>query len=68
MVEHGLYTIKREFLELIDHLGGSSDLKDGHKRPTYCCLKDNKVKGLYSVVKHIIERCILYCSFVCLYI
>lgn len=50
MVEHGLYTIKKEFLELIKQLGGSCDFNEGYKRPTYCCIKDNKIDGLYWAI------------------
>jgi hypothetical protein len=50
MVENGLYVIKHELLEIIDRLGGDCDLKNGDKRPVFCCLKDNKIDGLYWAI------------------
>lgn len=50
MVEHGLYIIKKEFLALIHSLGGKCDIANGDKRPMYCCIKDNRVEGLYWVI------------------
>lgn len=47
MIENGLYVIKRELLELIDSLGGDCDMINGDKRPVFCCIKDNKIDGLY---------------------
>lgn len=50
MVENGLYVIKRELLELINALGGDCDTDNGNKRPVFCCLKDNKIDGLYWAI------------------
>ena len=50
MVENGLYVIKREFLEIINYLGGDCDMNCGDKRPVFCCLKDRKVEGLYRAI------------------
>ncbi len=50
MVENGLYIIKREFLELIHSLGGDCDIKNGDKRPVFCCIKDKKIAGLYWAI------------------
>lgn len=50
MKEHGLYIIKDEFLKIISNLGGDCDIRNGNKRPIYCCIKDNKVEGLYWAI------------------
>ena len=50
MVENGLYVIKRELLEIINHLGGDCDITHGDKRPVFCCLNDNKIDGLYWAI------------------
>ena len=51
MKEHGLYIIKRDFLELIHNMiGGDCDYSNGDKRPIYCCIKDNKIEGLYWAI------------------
>lgn len=50
MVENGLYVVKREILEIISSLGGDCDINHGDKRPVFCCLKDNKVDGLYWAI------------------
>ncbi len=50
MKEHGLYIIKKEFLELVHKLGGDSDYDNGNKRPVYCCIKDNRIDGLYWAI------------------
>ena len=50
MIENGLYVIKRELLEIINSLGGDCDIANGNKRPVFCCLKDNKVDGLYWAI------------------
>ncbi|MCL2018149.1 MAG: hypothetical protein FWG70_00180 [Oscillospiraceae bacterium] len=50
MVEHGLYILRPEFFELIKSLGGDCDSNAGGKRPVYCCIKDNKIDGLYWAI------------------
>lgn len=50
MKEHGLYIIRKEFLELVHKLGGDCDYYNGNKRPIYCCIKDNKIDGLYWAI------------------
>lgn len=50
MIENGLYVIKKEFLEIIARLGGNCDIDHGDKRPMFCCLKDNKIDGLYWAI------------------
>ena len=50
MREHGLYIIKKDFLELVHSLGGDCDFQNGNKRPIYCCIKDNKIDGLYWAI------------------
>lgn len=50
MIENGLYVVKREFLEIISNLGGDCDIKNGNKRPVFCCLKDSKIEGLYWAI------------------
>lgn len=50
MIENGLYVVKKELLELIDSLGGDCDIDNGDKRPVFCCLKDNKIEGLYWAI------------------
>lgn len=50
MKEHGLYLVKKEFLELIHTIGGDCDGISGYKRPVYCCIKDNKIPKLYWAV------------------
>ena len=47
MKEHGLYIIKKDFLELIHNIiGGDCDYSNGDKRPIYCCIKDNKIDSI----------------------
>ena len=50
MVENGLYVIKRDFLEIIRSLGGDCDVNNGDKRPVFCCMKDNRIEGLYWAI------------------
>lgn len=51
MKEHGLYVIKKDFLELVHNtIGGDCDYLNGNKRPIYCCIKDNKINGLYWAI------------------
>lgn len=50
MREHGLYVLKRDFLELVHNLGGDCDYYTGNKRPIYCCIKDNRIDGLYWAI------------------
>ena len=50
MIENGLYVVKRELLEVIKSLGGDCDINNGDKRPVFCCLKDNKIEGLYWAI------------------
>ena len=50
MVENGLYVVRRELLEIINSLGGDCDISNGNKRPVFCCLKDNKIDGLYWAI------------------
>lgn len=50
MIENGLYVVKRELLDIISSLGGDCDMNHGDKRPVFCCLKDNKVEGLYWAI------------------
>ena len=50
MKEHGLYVLKRDFLELVHNLGGDCDYYTGTKRPIYCCIKDNRIDGLYWAI------------------
>jgi len=50
MVEHGLYSVKQELFKVIINIGGSCDMDNGHKRPTYCCIKDDKIDGLYWAI------------------
>ena len=47
MIENGLYIIKKEFINIISSVNGVYDLNNGDKRPVYCCVKDNKISGLY---------------------
>ncbi len=50
MQEHGLYVIKRKFLELVHNIGGDCDYYNGNRRPVYCCIKDNMIEGLYWAI------------------
>ena len=50
MKENGLYVVKRDILNVISSLGGNCDIESGDKRPVFCCVKDNKVKGLYWAI------------------
>lgn len=50
MKEHGLYIIKREYLKLVHNIGGDCDYSNGDKRPVYCCIKDNRIDGLYWAI------------------
>jgi hypothetical protein len=50
MKEHGLYIVKKEYLELVQSLGGDCDYYNGNKRPVYCCIKDQIVAGLYWAI------------------
>lgn len=51
MVENGLYVIKREFLEIINYLGGDCDMNCGDKRPVFCCLKDSIANKVHVVMQ-----------------
>lgn len=50
MTEHGLYIIKKEYLELVKSLGGDCDYNNGDKRPIYCCIKDNKIEKMATAI------------------
>lgn len=50
MVENGLYIIREEYFDLVKSLGGEIEDPDAHKRPTFCCFKDNKIEGLYWAI------------------
>lgn len=50
MVENGLYIIKEDYFKLVKTLGGSIADPEAHKRPTFCCFKDNRVDGLYWAI------------------
>ncbi|MDD6482337.1 MAG: hypothetical protein PUF65_08775 [Lachnospiraceae bacterium] len=50
MQEHGLYIIKKDFLQLVRDIGGDCDCYNGNKRPIYCCIKDNLIEGLYWAI------------------
>lgn len=50
MIENGLYIIKTEFLDLVKKLNGTMDFEKDHKRPVFCCIEDNKIKGLYWAI------------------
>ena len=50
MKESGLYVIKKEFFDLIRAEGGQWDDEDCSKRPTYCCIKDRNIEGLYWAI------------------
>lgn len=49
MKENGLYTIKKEYFEIMNKIG-QSETNGGHRRPVYCCIEDNKIKGLYWAI------------------
>lgn len=49
MNENGFYLIKNEFVDLINNtIGGSYN--DSKQRPIYCCIKDNKLDGIYWAI------------------
>lgn len=49
MYENGFYLIKNEFVDLINNtIGGSYN--DSKQRPIYCCIKDNKLDGIYWAI------------------
>lgn len=48
MKEHGFYLIKDEYIKLVNKLGGKYN--DAKERPIYCCIKDDKVDGLYWLI------------------
>nr|DAJ60352.1 MAG TPA: hypothetical protein [Caudoviricetes sp.]DAZ74995.1 MAG TPA: hypothetical protein [Caudoviricetes sp.] len=50
MTENGLYVVKRDILNVITSLGGDCDINSGDKRPVFCCVKDNKIEGLYWAI------------------
>ncbi len=50
MIENGLYVVKRDILNIITSLGGDCDIYSGDKRPVFCCVKDNKIEGLYWAI------------------
>lgn len=50
MIENGLYVVKRDILNIISSLGGDCDIASGDKRPVFCCMKDNKINGLYWAI------------------
>lgn len=50
MIEHGLYIVKESFMQVVRKAGGDFDYDDGGRRPVYCCIRDNKIDGLYWAV------------------
>ena len=50
MIEHGLYVVKRDILNIITSFGGDCDIRAGDKRPVFCCVKDIKINGLYWAI------------------
>ena len=50
MIINGLYVVKRDILNVITSLGGDCDVNSGDKRPVFCCIKDNKIDGLYWAI------------------
>lgn len=50
MVENGLYIIKREFIDIISKISEECDIISGDKRPVFCCIKDNKIEGLFWAI------------------
>ena len=50
MVENGLYILKSDFFVIMDELKCDFDRNNGLKRPVYCCIKDNKIEGLYWAI------------------
>ncbi len=48
MKEHGFYILKDEYINLINTLGGK--YADSKSRPIYCCIKDNRIDGLFWLI------------------
>lgn len=50
MVEDGVYIIKQEFFKLFEEKGCKFKNNKTENRPTFCCMKDNKIEGLYWAI------------------
>ena len=48
MIENGFYKVKREFIELINSLGGV--YTDTKSRPIFCCFEDKEIKNLFWAI------------------
>ena len=50
MVEDGVYIIKQEFFDLFEEKGCKFKNNKIENRPTFWCMKDNKIEGLYWAI------------------
>ena len=48
MIEDGVYIIKQDFFVMFEKQGCKFKNNKLEKRPTFCCMKDNKIEGLYK--------------------
>lgn len=50
MIEDGVYIIKQDFFVMFEKLGCKFKSNKSENRPTFCCMKDNKIEGLYWAI------------------
>lgn len=50
MIEDGVYIIKQEFFKLFEEKGCKFKNNKTENRPTFCCMKDKKIEGLYWAI------------------
>ena len=50
MIEDGVYIIKQDFFAMFEKHGCKFKNNKLESRPTFCCMKDKKVEGLYWAI------------------
>ena len=48
MVQNGFYKVKKEYIDLIQELGGK--YHDAKERPVFCCMEDTQIKHLFWAI------------------
>lgn len=50
MIEDGVYIIKRDFFVMFEKMGCKFKNNKFESRPTFCCMKDKEIDGLYWAI------------------
>lgn len=50
MIEDGIYIIKQDFFVMFEKKGCKFKNNKIEARPTFCCMKDNNIEGLYWAI------------------